>query len=451
MVYKHFYFSIIARLFIFLLISIAGSYVYFFDKSFILLVVLFLMLIWSATKLIHYFNRINRWTNFFISGIENEDTSLKIPAKSGNKNIDELYKGMENLNNLLQKTKFEINAKEYYFRSIISKSATGLFSVNKNGRIENINQAATNLINLQEHFHINSLASIDQALPDFILNYRNHNQKSAIFENKYGQKLNFSLSEINIKNNEYTLVAVNDITKELDSREVDAWIKLARTLAHEIMNNITPITTLSQVIKTYYIDNNKLIDIKELNEDTIFKTLKGLNVIEERSLSLMNFVENYRKFTKLPEPKFHSVNISEIVEHCLDAIETYPDFEKINLSKQIPPGIHVITDEKLISQVIINVLKNAYEAVYEIDKPEIRIRLKKTTALIEIEIADNGLAIPQEIKEQIFVPFYSTKEGGSGIGLSLCKQILLQMNGDIILKKSDDDQTVFTIRLNKIN
>ncbi len=450
MVYKHFYFSIIFRLFIFLLISITGAYVYFTGKSFILLAVLLFMLLFSGINIISYFNRINRWMNFFITGIENEDTSLKIPQKSGNQYIDSLYKGMEKLNDLLQKTKFEINAKEYYFRSIIDKSATGLFSVNKNGRIENINPAGTKLTGLQEHFHINSLSSIDKLLPDFILNYRKHKQQSAIFENKYGQKLNFSLSEISIENKKYLLVAVHDITKELDTREVDAWIKLARTLSHEIMNNITPITTLSQVISGYFTKNKQLINVKELNDDAVFKTVKGLKVIEERSLALMSFVKNYRKFTKLPEPEFQKVNISEIIENCIVAIETYPDFDKINITKQIPVNIYVTTDEKLISQVIINVLKNAYEAVFEIDNPEIGIGLKKHPSLIEIEVADNGLVIPQEIKEQIFVPFYSTKEGGSGIGLSLCKQILLQMNGDIILKKSDDNQTVFSVRLNNI-
>ncbi|MCF6239733.1 MAG: HAMP domain-containing histidine kinase [Bacteroidales bacterium] len=450
MVYKHFYLSIIIRLLIFSILSVGGTYVYITDKSSTFLWVVLVAIVLSAINIINYFNRINRWMSFFISGIENEDTSLKIPEKSGNKNVDRLYLGVEKLNKLLQKTKFEISTKEYYYRSIINKSVTGLFSVNKNGRIENINPAGSKLTNLQEYFHINSLSSIDKTLPGFILNYKIGKQQSAIFENRFGQKLNFSLSEINIENNLYILVAVNDITKELDSREVDAWIKLARTLSHEIMNNITPITTLSQVISGYYIKNKQIIDTDKLDENTIFKTIKGLKVIEERSIALMNFVQNYRKFTKLPEPKLQNTDISEIINNCVIAIETYPESDKIQIIKHIPLGIQFYTDEKLISQVIINVLKNAYEAVVHENTPIIEIKLRKTTTALEIEISNNGAVIPQEIKNQIFVPFYSTKESGSGIGLSLCKQILLQMNGDIILKKSDSERTEFVISLNNI-
>lgn len=446
MIYKHFYPAIIFRLFIFALASACGS-LFYLRHSYILSVSCLIILILSGINMINYFNRINEWVSFFITGIENEDTGLKIPKKSGNKNIDALYKSMEKLNSLLQKTKIEISSKEHYFRSIINKSNTGLFSVNESGRIENINPAAGKLTGLQEYFHINSLANINKALPDFI--FQAKNQKSAIFENKYGQKLNFNLSEIIIDKQKYILVAVNDITKELDSREVDAWIKLARTLAHEIMNNITPITTLSQVISGYFTHNKKVINVAQVTNKTIANTIKGLNVIEERSLALMNFVQNYRKLTKLPEPKIHKLNLTEVLENSIIAIQSYPNINKIKIVKQIPPEIWVHSDEKLISQVIINILKNAYEALSDKinEQAMIKISLKNTGKMVQIEISNNGSPIPDEIKEQIFVPFYTTKESGSGIGLSLSKQILLQMNGDIILKKSDKQLTTFVIRL----
>ena len=449
MIYKHFYPSIIFRLTVFALAS-ACSFWFYIEKSYVLMIVCLLLLLFTGINIINYFNRINKWIIFFISGIENEDTALKIPKKSGNKNIDSLYKSMDKLNNLLQKAKFEISAKEHYFRSIIKKSNTGLFAVNENARIENINPAANKLTGLQEYFHINSLRNIDKSLPDFILSVSENKKYSAIFENKYGQKLNFNLSEINIDRKKYILVAVNDITKELDSREVDAWIKLARTLAHEIMNNITPITTLSQVISGYFIQNKKITEAANITDKTIANTIKGLNVIEERSLALMNFVQNYRKFTKLPQPAIHKINLSDILENSITVIKSYSYIEKIKLIKNIPPDIFVNSDDKLISQVIINILKNAYEAIIgeeSIEQPTISISLKKIGNNVSIEISDNGNPIPDEIKEQIFVPFYTTKETGSGIGLSLSKQILLHMNGDIVLKKSDKKLTTFIIRL----
>jgi nitrogen fixation/metabolism regulation signal transduction histidine kinase len=449
MIYKHFYPAIIFRLTIFALAS-ACSVWFYNDQSYVLMAVSLLFLMITAINIFNYFNRVNEWMKFFITGIENEDTGLKIPEKSGNKNIDALYKSMDRLNNLLQKTKIEISAKEHYFRSIINKSNTGLFSVNESGRIENINPAANKLTGLQEYFHINSLSNIDKSLPGFILRASEKKQQSAIFENKYGQKLNFNLSEINIDGEKYILVAVNDISKELDSREVDAWIKLARTLAHEIMNNITPITTLSKVISGYFMQNEKIIEAENITDKTVANTIKGLNIIEERSLALMNFVQNYRKFTKLPQPDIQNINLSDILENSITIIKSYPNSEKIKILKNIPSGIFIYSDDKLISQVIINILKNAYEALINkesIEQPSISISLKKSGNNVSIEISDNGNPIPNEIKEQIFVPFYTTKEKGSGIGLSLSKQILLQMNGDIVLKKSDKQLTTFVIRL----
>jgi len=243
---------------------------------------------------------------------------------------------------------------------------------------------------------------------------------------------------------------VSDITKELDSREIDSWIKLARTLSHEIMNNIAPITTLSKVISGYFISNKQTIISEEIDAATIANTVKGLMVIEERGLGLINFVENYRKFTKLPEPHFKKVNLSALIESNLMAASAYSEFNTIRIQKFIPKDIMFSTDEKLLSQVILNLLKNALEAliIENTPYPLINIKLLRTANTVKIEITNNGPQIPPEIKEQIFIPFYTTKENGSGIGLSLSKQIVLQMGGDIILSSGKDEKTTFSIHLN---
>jgi nitrogen fixation/metabolism regulation signal transduction histidine kinase len=388
---------------------------------------------------------------FFLLGIENEDTSIKVPGKSGSHAIDEVYIGIERLNNLFKQSKIDIGTQEQYYRSVIDQSATGLFSVNKFGRVININPAAMKFTNLNEYHHVNGLKTIDLVLPDFIMSPgQNPHQQSAIFENQYGQKLLFKLSEINTSKEIIKLVAVSDITKELDNGKVDAWIKLARTLSHEIMNNIVPITTLSQVISNYFIKNKKAIDVEDLNAKTINNTLKGLKVIEERSLGLMHFVDNYRKFTKLPVPKLLPVNLSNLIDNCLLAAGTFSKFDTIELEKSIPENLLVITDENLLSQVIINLLKNACEALtcHNTEKPKIVIRLRQSNNTTRIEITNNGPQIPPELREQIFIPFFTTKEDGSGVGLSLSKQIMLKMNGDVLLNSMKEKSTTFSIILN---
>ncbi len=452
MAYKHFYRAILFRLAIIVLLAGATTWLLFEKQNYPLSILSGLLLAGAVINIIRYFNHLNRWISFFLLGIENEDTTLKIPSKSGNNAIDEVYKGMNRLNELFRQTKTEINTREQYFRLVINQSTTGLFSVNEKGRVININPEAEKLVNLKEYHHINALSAVDKALPDFIMqSHPDSHPASVIFENRHGQKLLFKLSQITIKGQKIKLMAVSDITKELDNREVDAWIKLARTLSHEIMNNIAPITTLSKVISGYFTQNNTIVDAGKIDEKTIRNTVKGLNVIEERSVGLMNFVENYRKFTKLPEPHLKEVNLSALFENNLLAVSAFPGFDKIKIKREIPDSIHFVTDEKLLAQVITNLLKNAWEALLSDgnENPTLMIKLWRSDRTARLEFANNGPAIPPSLKEQVFVPFFTTKGNGSGIGLSLSKQIMLTMGGDILLNARKAGWTAFTVVLNK--
>lgn len=434
-----------------MLLVVLGTYLFLEKQAYFLCLVPLILIIERVINLIKYFNNTNQLISSFLLGIENEDTSLKVPTKTGNKSIDDVYYGIERLNDIFKETKIDIRSQEQYYLRIIKQSATGLFSIDEKGRVININPAAIKLTNLQNHYHISTLSAIDHSLPDFIMHpSQNLNQQSAIFENQYGQKLLFKLSEIITTKDLVRLVAVSDITKELDNGEVDAWIKLARTLSHEIMNNIAPITTLSQVISNYFTKDGQIIDQKDLDSDTIENTVKGLRVIEERSLGLMNFVDHYRRFTKLPVPKLANVNLSGLIEDNLMAASTFPSCSSIEMEKSIPENLMIITDEKLLSQVIINLLKNASEALIigNVAKPKMTVRLLKTDDNVRIEISNNGPKILPEIREQIFIPFFTTKDDGSGVGLSLSKQIMLKMNGDIQLNSYKNELTTFTVILN---
>ncbi len=445
---KKFYYAILSRLILIILLSILGAFLFFEKEAYLLCLVPLVLLIERIINIIKYFNNTNQLISLFLLGIENEDTSLKVPSNTGNKSMDEVYIGIERLNELFKETKIDIRSQEQYYLKVIKQSATGLFSIDEKGRVININPAAMKLTNLQDHYHISALTAIDHALPDFIM-HQNLNQQSAIFENQYGQKLLFKLSEITTAKDLVRLVAVSDITKELDNGEVDAWIKLARTLSHEIMNNIAPITTLSQVISNYFTKNGQIINQKDIDSNTIENTVKGLRVIEERSLGLMNFVDHYRRFTKLPAPKLSHVNLSALVENSLMAASTFTSCRSIDIKKEIPDNLMINTDEKLLSQVIINLIKNASEAleIENVAMPKIMVRLIKATNSVRLEISNNGPKILPEIREQIFIPFFTTKDDGSGVGLSLSKQIMLAMNGDIQLNSIKDELTTFTVVL----
>jgi nitrogen fixation/metabolism regulation signal transduction histidine kinase len=272
---------------------------------------------------------------------------------------------------------------------------------------------------------------------------------SAIYENNKSQKLLFKVTQIETKKEIIRLVAVSDITKELDNREVDAWIKLARTLSHEIMNNITPITTLSHVIHNYFIENKMPVSVTSLSQKTINNTAKALEVIQERSAGLLNFVENYRKFTKLPEPNIKPCNLNDLLEKTLLTCSTFSYYQDTKIEMNLNISKECQTDCNLLSQVLINLIKNALEALAENNKenPILHLNANQFLNKTTIEIKNNGGEIPPQMREQIFVPFFTTKETGTGIGLSLSKQIMLKMGGDLILKTDKANYANFQLTI----
>jgi len=402
-------------------------------------------------RLLAYIRRINRLIAAFLLGIENEDTTLKMPARTGNQDIDAIFQGLERLNELFRQTQIDISVQEQVYLSIIKQSATGLFSVNEAGRIIHINPAAEKLTGIIEFHHLSSLERIHKEIPAFISDAGPaQDQNSQIFDNGSGQKLLFKVTEIKTPGDRIRLVAVSDITKELDMREVDAWIKLARTLSHEIMNNIAPITTLSQVTMGYFLKDDREVQAGAIDQEVIHNTLKGLRVIEERSSGLKTFVEHYRKFTRLPEPKFQDTDLVELLEKVRLICSGLDGYASTKIIEDYPEACPVRTDKDLLSHVLINVIKNALEsfpAPGEESGHELRLKLTPGQPHIRLEICNNGEPIPAELREQIFIPFFTTRESGTGIGLSLSKQIMLKLGGDITLGPADSAYTCFSLNL----
>ena len=408
-----------------------------------------ILALYLLKRLMAYIRKINRLIAAFLLGIENEDTTLKMPARTGNQDIDAIFQGLERLNELFRQTQIDINVQEQVYLSIIKQSATGLFSVNEAGRIIHINPAAEQLTGIIEFHHLSSLERIHKAIPSFINDAGPaQEQNSQIFDNGKGQKLLFKVTGIKTPEEQIRLVAVSDITKELDMREVDAWIKLARTLSHEIMNNIAPITTLSQVTIGYFLKDDREVQAEDIEQEVIHNTVKGLKVIEERSSGLKKFVEHYRKFTRLPEPDFQDTDLVEILEKVRLVCSGLDGFTSTRIIEDFPEACPVHTDKDLLSHVLINVIKNALEsfsASRDPAKRELRLRLLTGQPDIRLDICNNGEPIPPELREQIFIPFFTTRESGTGIGLSLSKQIMLKLGGDIILGPADSGFTCFRL------
>ena len=223
-----------------------------------------------------------------------------------------------------------------------------------------------------------------------------------------------------------TLATISNIQNVLEEQETEAWQKLIRVLTHEIMNTIAPITSLSQTILAYF----KNLDGNQPSEKVIRNTIKGLEVINERGTGLIAFVETYRKLTRIPPPEKKTIQLKQLLENTITFIGTEPIDDNIRISLEVtPPDLELTADKKQISQVLINLIKNSMEALKNHEEGKIVLNANTNkNGRKQITVTDNGPGIPEELMDKVFIPFFTTKESGSGIGLSLSRQIM-QMHG----------------------
>jgi two-component system, NtrC family, nitrogen regulation sensor histidine kinase NtrY len=245
------------------------------------------------------------------------------------------------------------------------------------------------------------------------------------------------------------LISLQDIRHELDEKELDSWQKLIRVLTHEIMNSIAPIVSLTGTLRNFFIKENQPITRDMIDDETIENVIEGLVTIEERGKGLVNFVDSYRKLTRIPKPDFVSFRIQEWLEQIQLLLKEKMECRQIHFELKTDPRVSELTgDKKLLTQVLINILNNAIEALEEIPenrKIRISVAISKQNNTV-IRIANNGPPIPGETIEKIFIPFFTTKEQGSGIGLSLSRQILRLHQGHIYAE-SNENATSFLITL----
>ncbi len=396
-------------------------------------------------RIIKIYNTTPEKIAYFLNAVENEDSMLHFPEKTLHKANAEMNKSLNRVNKLIQEVKIRNREQEQYYSLMLEQVATGIVVVNENGNVMQANSAAKNLLNYQSFNHIEQLKRIDNNLFNTFYRLKNgetHQFLKLTYKNNITH-LSLRATSFLSHGENLRIISVHDISNELYAKELESWQKLIRVLSHEIMNSITPITSLSETLLNYFIPPEKPLDKK-----TVANTVKGLEVINERGTGLIRFVESYRKLTRLSKPVLKHVNLRNLIEHLLLLLENEADFQRIQFNVETEtPDIGIKADEAQLSQVLINLIKNAMYAVKDITEPRISVRAHYTqNGRCEIQVIDNGSGIPPEIMEQIFIPFFTTKENGSGIGLSLSRQIM-KNHGGSIEAVSSPGSTVFTLTI----
>lgn len=389
----------------------------------------------SVFKVFHCFRLYLNKITFLLNAVENNDYSFRFAEDRGSKRERFTHQTLNRVKEILLQTKMEIAAQEKYYELILDKSKTGFIIFDPSGFIRQSNHAALELLDCNVLTHTSQFKRIDPNLFHFVHELRNNDNKPFTLHTQKGCcTLAFRLSCFTKGNTELCMLTLNDISNELEEKELESWIRLTRVLTHEIMNSIAPIRSVSEF----------LMNEKDMNKHELHK---GLDIIHSTSGNLMNFVEHYRRFARIPPPKKEEIQVEELLIQCRrmilsevsEHVKIYVDTDNINTP--------LYADRGQIVQAIINLLRNASDAVK--NKTNGRIKLSghylagKKGWIIGIE--NNGDPISGEVQEQIFVPFFTTKEGGSGIGLSISKQIMRNHGGNLQLSHSNQDTTLFSL------
>lgn len=429
--------------------TVAASLLTFFLKQWVFVAVGFVLLVWQTISVIYLMNKTNRQIAFFFDAIRNEDSTLHFPLNTGNKAIDELNISMNRLNQIIGTAKMQNRAQEQYFETIIEQAATGLLTFNEKGHVLLTNSAARKLLGLEPFTHISQLDKVEKGLAREFMGLKPDGHKLINLTNERGvMQLSVRATAMLVKNKYVTLVSIQDIRNELDEKETESWIRLIRVLTHEIMNSIAPITSLSETISGYYESQNELKKAEDIDEQIISNTVRGLKVIRERGAGLVKFVESYRKLTHLHDPVCKNVNLHVLLEKVKVLLFSEFNFRSTGFSITLQnTDIKVFVDENLFSQVLINLVRNSLEALQNQENGRIVIRaLPLPNEHVLIEVTDNGPGIEAGLLDKIFVPFFTTRENGSGIGLSLSRQII-RLHGGTLNVKSQPGNTCFEIVL----
>ena len=443
MVSKNFYTRIIIRSCFLAFTALLAGWLFFDQKVFLLGGFLLLIFVIQVLELIQFLNRTNQKIAFFFDAVRNDDSTLNFPENTGNKSLSELNASLNKVNELIKNIKFELQEQEQYFKTILEYVSIGIITYNEKGSISLSNTAARELLNREHLTHINQLMQVDKKLFTAIKELNPGDRRLVSFNSKQGVvQLSLKSTLFKTAQDNFQLVAIQDIKSELETRELESWIKLIRVLTHEIMNTVAPITSLSQTILSYF----KNLDGKVPDEKIIRNTIKGLEVINERGTGLISFVDTYRKLTRLPQPDKKPISLGELFESIITLINYEPKNKQVKIEREVVPAdLEIVADKKQVTQVLINLLKNALEALSNTENGTIILKGEiNENGRAQISVTDNGPGISEDLMDKIFVPFFTTKESGSGVGLSLSRQIM-QLHGGSLKVDSKPQNTSFTI------
>ena len=410
-----------------LIVSVGFAVFFFFTGKYVYGSLCVLLILYSLNRLYFHYNKYNKNILFLFNALDNGDYGFHFSETKLSRRERELNKMMNRIKEILSKAKQEVVEKEKFLGLIIENVPTGILILDENQNIRNANKVACRLMGLPVLTHLNQLKVIDPEFPQLFQNLQVGDDKQIkVFGEKDIAQISLSISQIKIQNENLRIITLNNIESELEKREMESWIKLIRVMTHEIMNSITPITSLTEMLLFLYSSSNST------NEEIKETTIDSLATINTTAKELSTFVDSYRHFSGISTPVFEEIILLPFIKSILHLEKVDIDANAIQINVSSNDDHVVLGDRSQLTRVIVNLLKNAIEALDGKDEKRINIDISNTTEdKVQVNIANNGEPIPADILENIFIPFFTTKNSGTGIGLSVSRYIIRLHEGNL--------------------
>ncbi len=407
-----------------------------------------LLVILLLFELYYLLTRTNRDLNNFLLSIKHFDFTKTYPLKIPDKSFKDLHQTFNDIIELYRNVRIEKEVQYQYLQNVLNHINVAIICFRDDHSIELFNKAAGRLLHINFPNNLEKLKEVDPDLFNLV-NKLETGENKLIKSVLNGELLHLSVyaTEFKLKDVHYKLVSLQNIKNELEEQELESWQKLIRVLTHEIMNSVTPVSSLSTAINEMLVDEKgQKKDLKKIEPDDMKDMYDSLQTIEERSKSLLNFISSYKNLSRLPQPNFQHLRVSDIFQHISQLMKKVLDKANILLEiKIIPSDLSIYADKDMIQQVLINLIVNAKDALQGIKKKKIRLLSFRRNSKVILQVVDNGPGIEKENIDKIFIPFFTTKKKGSGIGLSLARQIMRLHKGSIYFQTVEKEGTVFVL------
>ncbi|HYF69217.1 MAG TPA: ATP-binding protein [Ohtaekwangia sp.] len=343
----------------------------------------------------------------------------------------------------------EKDSESLFFKNIVMHVGIGLIVFKENGKVEIYNSAARKLLRINRPQLIDDLNDVSSVLVDQIKKLKTGGRE--LLRLKIGEEfvqLSIYAIELTLRGENVKLISLQNIQSELEEKEMEAWQNLVRVLTHEIMNSVTPISSLAGIVEEEIKPHTQAENGQALTKDQISDIHLSLQTISKRSEGLIHFVKEFRSLTSIPKPRPTQIDVRGLLDELILLHRKEITEKEINIKVSIyPDDLTITADKNMIEQVLINLIKNAIQAFEEQDEKTIELKayLSDKSRTI-ISISDNGSGIDPEALEKIFIPFFTTKKSGSGIGLSLSRQIMRQHQGTLTVRSNPGGGTEFLMR-----